>query len=122
MGLVKGIEAPSWTDLVMQVAEPMWNDPQTATIQIVSPGEALSSETFYTNAYDLSGLGRWKRCEEMALFLGTARQLGSGLFCGLNPSGTWEGLNEAGGWAGEVGGKEKRMKLIFESYLIMSET
>lgn len=106
----------------MQVAEPMWNDPQTATIQIVCPGEALSSETFYTNVCDLSGLGRWKRCEDMALFLETARQLDSGLFCSLNPSRTWEGLSKAGGWAVEVGVKEKRMKLIIESYLIMSET
>lgn len=122
MGLVKGIEAPSWTDLVMQVAEPMRNDPQTAAIQIVSLGEALPSETFYTNVYDLSGLGRWKRYEEMALFLETGRQLGSGFFCSSNASGTWEGLSKAGGWTVEVGGKEKRMKLIIESHLIMSET
>lgn len=106
----------------MQVAEPMWNDPQTAAIQIVSPGEALSWETFYTNVYDLSGLRRWKRCEEMALFLETARQLDSRLFCSLNPSGTWERLSKSGGWAVEVGGKGKRMKLIIESYLVMSET
>lgn len=88
----------------MQVAEPMWNDPQTATIQIISPEEALSSETFYTNVCDLSGLGRWKRCEETALFLETARRLGSGLFCSLNPSGTWEGLSKT--WLGSGGGRE----------------
>lgn len=76
IALVKGIEAPSWTDLVMQVAQSMQNDPQTAAFQIVPPVEALSSEPFHTNVYNLPGLGRWKRCEEMALFLGTARQLG----------------------------------------------
>lgn len=81
------------------------------------PLERLSSETFYTNLYDLSGLGRWKRCEEVALFLETATQLDSGLFCSLNPSVAWEG-----GWAVEVGRKEKRMKLIIDSYLIMAET
>lgn len=62
-----------------------------------------------------------ERCGEMALCLETARQLGSGH---LQPESfwDWEGLSKAGGRAVEVGGKEKRMKLIIELYLIMSET
>lgn len=47
IGLVKGVEAPSWTDLVMQVAELMRSDPQTATIQIASPGEAVLRDFLY---------------------------------------------------------------------------
>lgn len=86
------------------------------------PLERLSSETFYTNVYDLSGLGRWKIYEEVALFLESVTQLNSALFCSLNTSGAWEHVKKAGGWAVEVGWKEKRMKLIIYSYLIMAET
>lgn len=89
----------------MQVTEPVWNDPQTAAVQMVSPAEAPSSEMFYINVYDLSGLGRLKRCEEMALFLGNARQLDLGLFHSLNTSGTWKGLKQSG-WLGSGGERE----------------
>lgn len=51
----------------------------------------------------------------------TARQLGSG-HLQLESFWDWEGVSEAGGRAVEVGGKEKRIKLIIELYLIMSET
>lgn len=51
----------------------------------------------------------------------TARQLGSE-HLQLESFWDWEGVSEAGGRAVEVGGKEKRIKLIIELYLIMSET
>lgn len=62
-----------------------------------------------------------ERHGEKALCLEAARQLGS-RHLQLESLWDWEGPSKADGRAVEVGGTDKRIKLIIELYLIVSET